>query len=276
MRSTRRSDHAAAGTGAVGADDVGADDRAGGAAGAFLSPHVSSRRVPMNLLTDTLPGAPRTQPHRAPRAPRAPARSRTPFAEIGPVPHRDRFGSGPTTSEDALCRQDGRASRGAPPQSGSAGPRECRNDGCCTFAHGPRQRKPRNHAEKRFQRQPGPGSHVRRPPSTHMGARQPSTSINGKTHDSAKSPPSPREGPALPCATPGRTGEDRPHPGTAPAPSTTATPPTGRLNRSRCGTRPISAGGTSDSRDASGRSTPYRVDCCELRIDAHPCPSYAV
>ena len=230
----------------------------------------------MNLLTDTLPGAPRTQPHRAPRAPRAPARSRTPFAEIGPVPHRDRFGSGPTTSEDALCRQDGRASRGAPPQSGSAGPRECRDDGCCTFAHGPRWRKPRNHAEKRFQRQPGPGSHVRRPPSTHMGARQPSTSINGKTHDSAKSPPSPREGPALPCATPEEDRRIPPPPRHSfHSPQPPHHPPDAP-NRSRCGTRPISAGGTSGGRDASGSSTPYRVDCCELRTDAHPCPSYAV
>ena len=183
----------------------------------------------MNLLTDTLPGRPgRNRPGR-PRGPAPPSPRSVEFrTEIGSLPRRDRSSSDPTTSGDALCRRDGRASRGAPPQSGSAGPRECRNDGCCTFAHGPRQRKPRNHAEKRFQRQPGPGSHVRSPPSTHMGARQPSTSIDGKTHDSAKNPPSPREGPALPCATPGRTGEDRPRPGTAPAPSTTATPPTGR------------------------------------------------
>ena len=96
--------------------------------------------------------------------------------------------------------ESGRTTAGRPCRG-----RGCRGGGYCTFARAPRRRKPRNHAEEWFQRRPGSGSHVRSPPSAHMGARQPRTSTDGKACNSAENLPSLRTGPALPCATPEKT-----------------------------------------------------------------------
>ena len=158
---------------------------------------------------DVGPGAPAATP---PRPVEADASGHEPIA---------------TTSEAVLHRRDGRTSRAAPPRGGPAGACGCRGGGCCTFARAPRLRKPRNHAEEWFQRRPGSGSHVRRPPSAHMGARQPRTTIDGKACNSAENMPSLRTGPALPCATPEKVAS-RPR-------CCTDTP------QSRAGIRPISA-----------------------------------
>ena len=118
--------------------------------------------------------------------------------------------------------ESGRTAAGRPCRG-----RGCRGGGCCTFARAPRLQKPRNHAEEWFQRRPGSGSHVRRPPSVHTGARQPRTTIDGKACNSAENMSSLRTGPALPCATPEKAAS-RPR-------CCTDTP------QSRAGVRPISA-----------------------------------
>ena len=82
--------------------------------------------------------------------------------------------------------------------------------GCCTLACIPRRQKPRNHAEKQCRWWPRSCSYVRRPPSSHMGARPPHTMIAGKLRDSNKIRPLPRRGPGLPCATPRTTAPARP------------------------------------------------------------------
>ena len=172
----------------------------------------------LGRYVDVGPGAPAATP---PRPVEADASGHEPIA---------------TTSEAVLHRRDGRTSRAVPPRGGPAGACGCRGGGCCTFARAPRLRKPRNHAEEWFQRRPGSGSHVRRPPSAHMGARQPRTTIDGKACNSAENMPSLRTGPALPCATPEKAAS-RPR-------CCTDTP------QSRAGIRPISA--TWDARAAAG------------------------
>ena len=74
--------------------------------------------------------------------------------------------------------------------------------GCCTLASTPRRWKPRNHAEQQCRWRPRLGSHVRRPPSPHMGDRPPHTPASRKAHISNENQPSSYRGPALPCATP--------------------------------------------------------------------------
>ena len=87
------------------------------------------------------------------------------------------------------------------PWGGSAGGLRAPGRRCCTFARAPRRQKPRNLEEKRFRWRPLSRSHVRRPPSTHMGARQLHMTTDGKTHDPAGNRPPSRKGPTLPCAT---------------------------------------------------------------------------
>ena len=74
--------------------------------------------------------------------------------------------------------------------------------GSCTFTRGPCRAEPRNHAEMRSQRQPRHCSHVSRPPSAHMGARQLILRAVKDPHNSNENQHSSSEGPSLPCAVP--------------------------------------------------------------------------
>ena len=96
--------------------------------------------------------------------------------------------------------------------------------GCCTFVCRPRGAEPRNHAKKTTRRKARRRSHVRRPPSATVGARQQIVTIGKKSQNpNGKSDPL-CEGLVLPCAArpgasesavekarPGRRPERRPH-----------------------------------------------------------------
>lgn len=74
--------------------------------------------------------------------------------------------------------------------------------GSCTFTRGSCRAEPRNHAEMRSRRQPRRCSHVRRPPSAHMGARQLILTVVKNPHNSNENQHSSSEGLSLPCAVP--------------------------------------------------------------------------
>ena len=97
---------------------------------------------------------------------------------------------------------EGRMSRAGRPRAGPADACMCRGGGCCTLTLALRWWKPRNHAEQQFWWWPRFRSHVRRPPSPHMGARPPHTLVARKTCNSNKNQSPPRKIPSLPCATP--------------------------------------------------------------------------
>ena len=123
------------------------------------------------------------------------------------------------------------------PWGGSAGGLRAPGRRCCTFARAPRRQKPRNLAEKRFRWRPLSRSHVRRPPSTHMGARQLHMTTDGKTHDPAGNRPPSRKGPYSPMCN----IEERSEKITSTAPrSPPDTAPAGALGRSQgqCRTGP--------------------------------------
>ena len=96
----------------------------------------------------------------------------------------------------------GRMSRAGRPRAGPTDACMCRGGGCCTLTLALRWWKPRNRAEQQFWWWPRFRSHVRRPPSPHMGARPPHTLVARKTCNSNKNQSPPRKIPSLPCATP--------------------------------------------------------------------------
>ena len=107
--------------------------------------------------------------------------------------------------------------------------------GCCTLACALRRSEPRKHAEQHRQWRPWSGSHVRRSPSPHMGARPPDTTPTRKAcHSNKNQPPSCRD-PGLPCATP-----------TTTTPTRHTTPHTTNPPQTPTGTGPISARSTTD------------------------------
>ena len=89
----------------------------------------------------------------------------------------------------------GRTSRASSLWGGSADARVCRGGGCCTLASTRCRREPRNHAEQQRRWRPRLGSHVRRPPSPHMGAKPPHTPVSRKAHNSNKTSPRLAEAP---------------------------------------------------------------------------------
>ena len=74
--------------------------------------------------------------------------------------------------------------------------------GSRTFARDPHRAESRNHAEMSFRLQPKHCSHVHRPPSVHMGARQLILTAVKNPHNYNENQPSSSEGPSLPCAVP--------------------------------------------------------------------------
>ena len=135
-----------------------------------------------------------------------------PDAEIGRTPHRDRSTSA-SRAVVVQCVVVSRMSRASPLWVGSTGARVCQGRSslkgeaykrvprcprmpgavgrCCTLVRAPRQQKPRNHAEQQRQQQPRPHLPCAQPPSPHMGARPPHTTITRKAHHSNKKHPPP-------------------------------------------------------------------------------------
>ena len=140
-----------------------------------------------------------------------------PDAEIGRTPHRDRSTSA-SRAVVVQCVVVSRMSRASPLWVGSTGARVCQGRSslkgeaykrvprcprmpgavgrCCTLVRAPRQQKPRNHAEQQRQQQPRPHLPCAQPPSPHMGARPPHTTITRKAHHSNKKHPPPHKVPS--------------------------------------------------------------------------------
>ena len=72
--------------------------------------------------------------------------------------------------------------------------------GCCTFVCGPWQTEPRNHAELLCRPPRRSRSHVRRPPSAHMGARRLIVTVVKYPRNINEKRHRPRRVPSLPCA----------------------------------------------------------------------------
>ena len=158
---------------------------------------------------------------RGPRCPRAPGRCR----------HLE-----PTGVSVCWCLHGPGAARMPIPTTRTPGPMlACPRCGCCTLARTPRRQKSRNHEEKQCRWWPRSCSHVRRPPSPHMGARPPHTMIARKSRDSNKIRPSPRRGPGLPYATPRTTASAMPTCSPHPLPRTVVLhiPPRDRSDSAR-------------------------------------------
>ena len=224
----------------------------------------------MNLLTDTLPGRPgRNRPGR-PRGPAPPSPRSVRFrTEIGSVPAQRRQGTLSAAEMDARAVAHRR--RAALPGPASAGTMDVAHSRTVRVGENPGIMR-----KSGFSGSQDPAPMCADPPQRTWEPGNRARQSTGKRMIPPKALPRPAKAP--PSHVQHRGGPERTAPTPAQLPHLPQPPhhPPDTPNRSRCGTRPISAGGTSDSRDASGRSTPYRVDCCELRIDAHPCPSYAV
>ena len=231
----------------------------------------------MNLLTDTLPGRPgRNRPGR-PRGPAPPSPRSVEFrAEIGSVPAQRRQEALSAAKMDARAVAHRR--RAALPGPASAGTMDVAHSRTVRVSENPGIMR-----KSGFSGSQDPAPMCAVPPQRTWEPGNRARQSTGKRMIPPKTLPRPAKAPPSHVQHRRRTGEYRPRPGTASTAHnrhtthrTLRTDLGAELDRSRCGTRPISAGGTSGGRDASGSSTPYRVDCCELRTDAHPCPSYAV
>ena len=75
-----------------------------------------------------------------------------------------------------------------------------RSGGCCTFVCGPWQTEPRNHAELLCRPPRRSRSHVRRPPSAHMGARRLIVTVVKYPRNINEKRHRPHRVPSLPCA----------------------------------------------------------------------------
>ena len=126
-----------------------------------------------------------------------------PDAEIGRTPHRDRSTSA-SRAVVVQCVVVSRMSRASPLWVGSTGARVCQGRSV-DVAHSCALRVSRNPGIMRNSNVSSNHaliSHVRSPPSPHMGARPPHTTITRKAHHSNKKHPPPHKVPSLPCATP--------------------------------------------------------------------------
>ena len=120
-----------------------------------------------------------------------------PDAEIGRTPHRDRSTSA-SRAVVVQCVVVSRMSRASPLWVGSTGARVCQGRSV-DVAHSCALRVSRNPGIMRNSNVSSNHaliSHVRRPPSPHMGARPPHTTITRKAHHSNKKYPPPHKVPS--------------------------------------------------------------------------------
>ena len=120
-----------------------------------------------------------------------------PDAEIGRTPHRDRSTSA-SRAVVVQCVVVSRMSRASPLWVGSTGARVCQGRSV-DVAHSCTLRVSRNPGIMRNSNVSSNHaliSHVRSPPSPHMGARPPHTTITRKAHHSNKKHPPPHKVPS--------------------------------------------------------------------------------
>ena len=120
-----------------------------------------------------------------------------PDAEIGRTPHRDRSTSA-SRAVVVQCVVVSRMSRASPLWVGSTGARVCQGRSV-DVAHSCALRVSRNPGIMRNSNVSSNHaliSHVRSPPSPHMGARPPHTTITRKAHHSNKKHPPPHKVPS--------------------------------------------------------------------------------